>query len=153
MSVKQLSNIIILSVLAGCSSTAINSQQAAVQFDARYDECEDLGIQNVVDLPESQWFDSLSFSDKKIVVGYLYNLNQRACTKEATEALRAALKRDPNAKVQASYQEFLAPISEGFGQRAIGLDVSKILEMQRQFDKPFNLRHILTTENLYPKRS
>lgn len=148
---KQLSKLILVFVfLSGCvAQSTMSSVEAAKQWDKRYDECTDIAESNKLDFPVTPWFASLSLKEKRSVIGYLYNYNQDICTSKAIDDLRAAIKRDGNEKIKFEYKEVLTPLDELSASRMEGLDKAEILKIQQEFSKPFSIRHVLTTLNLY----
>ena len=97
VSVKRLSKLALLvACLSGCSSNIISSEDAAENWERQLDYCIERAKSNKVDFPNTSWFDSLSFEDKKSVIGYIYNYNERICMNDVSEALRLSLKHDNN---------------------------------------------------------
>ena len=151
VSVKRLSKLaLIVAFLSGCSSHIISSEDAAEDWERRLDYCIDYAKSNKVDFPNTPWFDSLSFEDKKSVVGYIYNYNERICMNDVSEALRLSLKHDNNTVLKDRYSTDLSPLDEISAERMKGLDKSEIFKIQKVFSAPFSIRHVLTEENLYP---
>ncbi|GAB6260855.1 hypothetical protein [Photobacterium sp. R1] len=153
---KQLSNLftitIVLTSFTGCAQSSIKSTEAAKRWDAQYEHCTDIARANTADFPENAWFDSLTLEDKKSVIGYLYNYNQRICTAEETELLRSAIAHDKNTELKSDYEEILTPLDVTFAERLEGIEKSEILKIQAQYSEPFSIRHVLTQLDLYPKR-
>ncbi|MDO6581484.1 hypothetical protein Q4491_08990 [Photobacterium sp. 2_MG-2023] len=156
MSQKQLSRlftlIFVLTGFTGCAQSSVNSTGAAKRWDAQYEHCADIARANTADFPDNTWFDSLTEESKKSVIGYLYNYNQRICTAEQTERLRAAIEYDNNSELNSDYEEILTPLDVTFSDRLEGIEKSEILKIQAQYSEPFSIRHVLTQLDLYPKR-
>lgn len=151
VSVKRLSKLALLvACLSGCSGNIISSEDAAENWERQLDYCIESAKSNKVDFPNTPWFDSLSFEDKKSVIGYIYNYNERICMNDVSEALRLSLKHDNNTVLMDRYSTDLSPLDEISAERMKGLDKSEILKIQKAFSAPFSIRHVLTEENLYP---
>lgn len=139
-------------LLAGCSTVAADSKQAEQLWLERFDYCSELSEQNKLAFPKSDWFESLPFEDKKSVVGYIANYNDRECMKEQTAKFKRILEQENNKKLLDFYSVDLTPLDDIPDDRMDSIDKGKLKELQKQFNQPFNLRFVIQEQNLYPPK-
>lgn len=144
--------LIAAALLTGCSYSMADSKLAEKQWLEQFDYCESLSRQNKAPFPKSEWFQSLSFEDKKSVVGYIANYNDRQCMKEQTAKFKKVLEEENNQKLLQFYSIDLTPLDEIADDRMDGIDRKKLMALQQQFSAPFNLRFIIEEQNLYPPK-
>jgi len=153
VSVKSLNSLALLCfLLLGCSSEIIDGKQAVQNWQERFEYCDNIAEQNKLPFPDSIWFKSLSLSDKKTVVGYIANYNDRQCMRSASEILKRSLTAENNTQLLDYYSVDLTPLDVLAAERIRHLDKSKILKLQEQYSHPFNLRFVIEEQNLYPKK-
>lgn len=149
---KPLNRIVLLSfLLTGCAQAPMNSVEAAKAWDNRYEECSEIAEGNKRDFPTTPWFDSLTFEDKRSVIGYIYNYNQDICSSQAINDLKVAVQRDGNEKIAFEYREVLTPLDDLSAERMKGIDMDEVKNIQVIYSEPFSVRHVLTTLDLYTK--
>ncbi|WP_456297326.1 hypothetical protein M1D72_14220 [Vibrio sp. AK197] len=135
--------------MTACAQTQVTSENAAKAWDERYNECVDFAEANTVPFPTNEWFDSLSFEDKRSVIGYVYNYNQNLCTQDEIAQLKAAIAQDDNKQIAFEYQEVITPLDELAANRMQGINKQEVMKIQHKLQKPFSLRYVLTTLDLY----
>ncbi len=137
--------------LVACASSGLSSREAAQLWEQKYDACTDMAEQNNADFPVNDWFDSLSFEDKRSVIGYIYNYNQNLCTSTEIQQLKESLDKDGDKQVAFQYKEVIEPLDVQSQNRMKNIDKHEVMLIQGHFSQPFSVRHVLTQLNLYSK--
>ncbi|MDO6545477.1 hypothetical protein [Photobacterium sanguinicancri] len=145
---KLQNSLVILTLLLSACTTSPNSVDALKKWDDKYAECSNLAISNANPFPESDWFNILSFEDKKTVIGYLYNYNNRQCIETETKQLREALTRDGNESLLNIFSADLNPLEDIARERIKHLNMSELMKLQQQYPWPFNLTGVVEQLNL-----
>ncbi|MCG9576075.1 hypothetical protein L1D14_07460 [Vibrio tubiashii] len=144
---KLQSSVLFVAVaLVGCSSNTIDVGQAEREWLKKVDYCMDLAYQNEVVLPESSWLKSLSISEQQTVAGYLANYNDRQCFKVETDRFLRAIQEQDAKELFNRYSEDLTPLDIQAKERMKGIDMERLMDLQKQFSQPFNLRYVIETE-------
>ncbi|EIV8471570.1 hypothetical protein MA616_001743 [Vibrio vulnificus] len=77
-------------LLNGCS-THVDKFGYLKSWNDKWQQCDELGKQTVLNFPKSVWFDSLSLGDKKEVFIYIYNQKEFECAQVEAEKLKSVL--------------------------------------------------------------
>lgn len=153
VSVKFLNKSYLLAsfLFFGCASSAYDSVQAEADWKARYELCQNQGVENKIAFPDSIWFDSLSIDDKKTVIGYFANYSDRQCMSEASTKLKNILVREGNQAKLDYYEIDFTPLEQLARERTQHLNKTQLKNLEQEFKAPFNLRYMLVQEDLFPR--
>ncbi|WP_439333653.1 hypothetical protein [Vibrio vulnificus] len=77
-------------LLSGCSAH-VDKFGYLKNWNDKWQQCDELGKQTVLNFPKSVWFESLSLGDKKEVFIYIYNLKEFECAQVEAEKLKSVL--------------------------------------------------------------
>ncbi|MCG3723969.1 hypothetical protein ACXHPE_16735 [Vibrio cincinnatiensis] len=76
--------------LVGCSVN-VDKLSYLKAWDDRWQECDKIGKQTILDFPKSEWFESLSLDDKKELFLYIKFLKDYECAQAEANNLKAVL--------------------------------------------------------------
>ncbi|WP_332406216.1 hypothetical protein [Vibrio metschnikovii] len=145
---KHLCKYFFLSVMiTGCASNQ-DSVSALKNWDDKYYECFIVN-KYPQSFPENIWFNNLETEDKKIVIGYLYNYNSRACIENEVNALKEALEREGNKSLIHIFEMDLSPLESASFEAIKHLDQNELQKLQKEYSTPFNLSEVIKTLGLY----
>ncbi len=139
----RLCSVLFLLGLTGCASSPnTNSIDALKRWDAQFKQCDLIQESNTDVFPETPWFKSLSFEDKREVLIYIYDFNNYKCGDGTLDELNQALIHDGN--------ESLLEFFTGFKVYNTMPDESKIQHVDKlqvdliidKFNKPFNISDV-----------
>ncbi|HAS8169752.1 TPA: hypothetical protein I7711_22970 [Vibrio vulnificus] len=77
-------------LLSGCSAH-VDKFGYLKNWNDKWQQCDELGKQTVLNFPKSVWFESLSLGDKKEVFIYIYSLKEFECAQIEAERLKSVL--------------------------------------------------------------
>ncbi|BAC94599.1 hypothetical protein [Vibrio vulnificus YJ016] len=77
-------------LLSGCSAH-VDKFGYLKSWNDKWQQCDELGKQTVLNFPKSVWFESLSLGDKKEVFIYIYSLKEFECAQVEAEKLKSVL--------------------------------------------------------------
>ncbi|HAS6199684.1 TPA: hypothetical protein I7171_23335 [Vibrio vulnificus] len=77
-------------LLSGCSAH-VDKFGYLKNWNDKWQQCDELGKQTVLNFPKSVWFESLSLGDKKEVFIYIYSLKEFECAQVEAEKLKSVL--------------------------------------------------------------
>ncbi|WP_237301252.1 hypothetical protein [Vibrio parahaemolyticus] len=123
-------------LLVGCSAKVDKLSYLKV-WDDKWQECDKIGKQTILDFPKSEWFESLSLDDKREVFLYIHSLKDYECTKVEASNLKAVLNEVDITTLNEVLKGFIY-FDKPSDSRIQHLDQRQVEVLSGEISSPFN---------------
>ncbi|EGQ8261705.1 hypothetical protein QPI28_004459 [Vibrio parahaemolyticus] len=123
-------------LLVGCSAKVDKLSYLKV-WDDKWQECDKIGKQTILDFPKSEWFESLSLDDKREVFLYIHFLKDYECTQVEASNLKAVLNEVDITTLNEVLKGFIY-FDKPSDSRIQHLDQRQVEILSGEISSPFN---------------
>ncbi|HHF2921237.1 TPA: hypothetical protein ACVO16_004540 [Vibrio diabolicus] len=123
-------------LLVGCSAKVDKLSYLKV-WDDKWQECDKIGKQTILDFPKSEWFESLSLDDKREVFLYIHFLKDYECTQVEASNLKTVLNEVDITTLNEVLRGFIY-FEKPSDSRIQHLDQRQVEVLSGEISSPFN---------------
>ncbi|WP_394146536.1 hypothetical protein [Vibrio atypicus] len=123
-------------LLVGCLAKVDKLSYLKV-WDDKWQECDKIGKQTILDFPKSEWFESLSLDDKREVFLYIHFLKDYECTQVEASNLKAVLNEVDITTLNEVLKGFIY-FDKPSDSRIQHLDQRQVEVLSGEISSPFN---------------
>ncbi|MCS0301222.1 hypothetical protein ND924_01035 [Vibrio diabolicus] len=106
-------------------------------WDDKWQECDKIGKQTILDFPKSEWFESLSLDDKREVFLYIHFLKDYECTQVEASNLKTVLNEVDITTLNEVLKGFIY-FDKPSDSRIQHLDQRQVEVLSGEISSPFN---------------
>ncbi|MFH4414752.1 hypothetical protein [Vibrio diabolicus] len=128
---------LLLLLLVGCSAKVDKLSYLKI-WDDKWQECDKIGKQTVLDFPKSEWFESLSIDDKREVFLYINFLKDYECTQAEASNLKAVLDEADITTLNGTLKGFIY-FEKPSDSKIQHLDLRQVEVLSGEISGPFNV--------------